>query len=201
MRCGTSVVLGEVRREHGLELRQERELLVARGWSAGVRDAEPVESADPHERLRRVDLRPRPAKEVREIVERAQALFRLDGLEQAHVHVEQALEPHADGVAVERVADGGVDFLEIELIDAAADFRPAAEEERQPVLAAKLATIRAERRAKLADVEQKYRLRVELELVNLALISLMGTPYTVLMPVFAEKILGGGPNPNHGKPR
>ena len=31
-------------------------------------------------------------------------------------------------------------------------------------------------------------------LMLLGLVSLMGMPYTVLMPVFAEKILGGGPN-------
>jgi hypothetical protein len=46
-----------------------------------------------------------------------------------------------------------------------------AEDERQPVLKAKLTAIQSERQAKLADVEQKYRLRVELELVNLALIA------------------------------
>jgi hypothetical protein len=44
------------------------------------------------------------------------------------------------------------------------------EEERHPALEAKLAAIRVERQSKLADVEQKYRLRVELELVNLAVI-------------------------------
>ena len=34
-------------------------------------------------------------------------------------------------------------------------------------------------------------LPIRMLLVNLAIISLMGTPYTVLMPVFAEKVLHG----------
>lgn len=46
-----------------------------------------------------------------------------------------------------------------------------AEAERHPALEAKLAAMRVERQSKLADVEQKYLLRVELELVNLAVIA------------------------------
>ena len=46
-----------------------------------------------------------------------------------------------------------------------------ADEERRPVLEAKLKSIIAECQVKLADVEQKYDLRVELELINLAIIA------------------------------
>jgi hypothetical protein len=46
-----------------------------------------------------------------------------------------------------------------------------AEAERHPALEAKLVAIRGERQSKLADVEQKYLLRVELELVNLAVLA------------------------------
>ena len=46
-----------------------------------------------------------------------------------------------------------------------------AEEDRRPALEAKIAAIETERQAKLADVEQKYRLRVELELINIAVIA------------------------------
>lgn len=46
-----------------------------------------------------------------------------------------------------------------------------AEKDRRPALEPKIAAIETERQAKLADVEQKYRLRVDLELVNLAVIA------------------------------
>ncbi len=46
-----------------------------------------------------------------------------------------------------------------------------AEVEHRPVLEAKLTAIADERQAKLADIEQKYHLRVELELINLAAIA------------------------------
>ena len=46
-----------------------------------------------------------------------------------------------------------------------------AEAERRPALEAKLAAIETERQAKLLDVEQKYHLRVDLELVNLAILA------------------------------
>jgi hypothetical protein len=46
-----------------------------------------------------------------------------------------------------------------------------AEEDRRPALKAKLAAIVGERQTKLADVEQKYHLRTQLELVNLAVIA------------------------------
>jgi hypothetical protein len=46
-----------------------------------------------------------------------------------------------------------------------------AEVERRPSLEAKLTAIADERQAKLADIEQKYHLRVELELINLAVIA------------------------------
>lgn len=46
-----------------------------------------------------------------------------------------------------------------------------AEADRRSVLEAKLAAVETERQAKLLDVEQKYRLRVDLELVNLAVIA------------------------------
>ena len=47
-----------------------------------------------------------------------------------------------------------------------------AEDERQPALQAKLAALQEERQSKLADAEQKYHLRLDLELINLAIISL-----------------------------
>lgn len=62
-----------------------------------------------------------------------------------------------------------------------------AEEDRRPALSAKLAAIQAERQSKLADVEQKYRLRVDLELVNLAV---MAQPKLDLM-VEIKKRIGG----------
>ena len=46
-----------------------------------------------------------------------------------------------------------------------------ADEERRPALEAKLAAITSERQSKLADVEQKYHLHVQLELINFALIA------------------------------
>jgi hypothetical protein len=46
-----------------------------------------------------------------------------------------------------------------------------AEDDRRPALEAKLAAIESERESKLADVEQKYHLHIQLELINLALIA------------------------------
>jgi len=46
-----------------------------------------------------------------------------------------------------------------------------AEDERRPALEAKLAAIDGERQSKLADVEQKYHLHIQLELINLAIIA------------------------------
>lgn len=46
-----------------------------------------------------------------------------------------------------------------------------ADEARRPALEAKLAAIEAEHQSKLEDVEQKYHLRVELELINFAVIA------------------------------
>ena len=46
-----------------------------------------------------------------------------------------------------------------------------AEDERRPALEAKLAGLRIERQSKLTDAEQKYSLRIDLELINLAIIS------------------------------
>jgi hypothetical protein len=46
------------------------------------------------------------------------------------------------------------------------------DEDRRPGMEAKIAAIKAEHTAKLADAEQKYQLRIELELLNLALISI-----------------------------
>ena len=46
-----------------------------------------------------------------------------------------------------------------------------ADADHRPALEAKLSAIETERQAKLADVVQKYRLRVDLELVNLAVIA------------------------------
>jgi hypothetical protein len=46
-----------------------------------------------------------------------------------------------------------------------------ADDERRPGLESKLAALHTERQAKLADAEEKYRLRVELELINLAVIA------------------------------
>ncbi|MBI3161652.1 MAG: hypothetical protein HYZ23_04045 [Chloroflexi bacterium] len=45
------------------------------------------------------------------------------------------------------------------------------EEDRRAALEAKIGVIQAERESKLLDVEQKYHLRIQLELVNLAIIS------------------------------
>jgi len=47
-----------------------------------------------------------------------------------------------------------------------------AEDERQPALQSKLAALHDERQSKLADAEQKYHLRLDLELINLAIIAL-----------------------------
>jgi hypothetical protein len=46
-----------------------------------------------------------------------------------------------------------------------------AEDERQPALQSKLAALQDERLSKLADAEQKYHLRLDLELINLAIIA------------------------------
>lgn len=47
-----------------------------------------------------------------------------------------------------------------------------AEDERQPALKSKLAALQDERQSKLADAEHKYHLRLDLELINLAIIAL-----------------------------
>lgn len=49
--------------------------------------------------------------------------------------------------------------------------RKMAEPDHRPAMEAKLAAITSERQSKLADVEQKYHLRIQLELVNLAVIA------------------------------
>ena len=46
-----------------------------------------------------------------------------------------------------------------------------AEDDRRPALKAKLAAITAERQSKLEDVEQKYHLHIQLDLINLAIIA------------------------------
>ncbi len=55
----------------------------------------------------------------------------------------------------------------------------ASDDERRESLEAKLTAVEAERKAKLADVEAKYRLRIEMTLVNLMVI----TQPKVLLPV------------------
>jgi hypothetical protein len=47
-----------------------------------------------------------------------------------------------------------------------------ADEERRPALETKIEVINAERESKFLDVEQKYHLRIQLELVNLAIIAI-----------------------------
>jgi hypothetical protein len=54
-----------------------------------------------------------------------------------------------------------------------------ADEERRPALEAKIGVIQAERESKLLDVEQKYHLRIQLELVNLAIIAIPKLDLTV----------------------
>jgi len=54
-----------------------------------------------------------------------------------------------------------------------------ADDDRRPVMEAKIAAITAERDAKLADAEQKYHLRIQLELLNLALVTLPKLDLTV----------------------
>jgi hypothetical protein len=54
-----------------------------------------------------------------------------------------------------------------------------ADEDRHPALESKIAAIVAERESKLADVEQKYLLRVQLELVSLAVVALPKLDLTV----------------------
>lgn len=46
-----------------------------------------------------------------------------------------------------------------------------AEDERQPALKSKLSALHDERQSKLADAEHKYRLRLDVELINLAIIA------------------------------
>jgi hypothetical protein len=55
--------------------------------------------------------------------------------------------------------------------DAEKRLKNAGDDERRQALNEKLAVVVNERQAKLADVEQKYHLRVDLELVNLAVIA------------------------------
>ena len=54
-----------------------------------------------------------------------------------------------------------------------------ADEERRPALETKIEVIKAERESKLLDVEQKYHLRIQLELVNLAIIAIPKLDLTV----------------------
>ena len=80
-------------------------------------------------------------------------------------------------------------FLELDrarLTDYYADLLKDAErrlhksdEERRPALETKIAAIIVERESKLADVEQKYHLRVQLELVSLAVIALPKLDLTI----------------------
>jgi len=54
-----------------------------------------------------------------------------------------------------------------------------ADEERRPALETKIKIIEAERESKLLDVEQKYHLRIQLELINLAIIAVPKLDLTV----------------------
>lgn len=54
-----------------------------------------------------------------------------------------------------------------------------ADDDRQPTMKAKIEAITAERNAKLADAEQKYHLRIQLELLNLALVTLPKLDLTI----------------------
>jgi len=50
-------------------------------------------------------------------------------------------------------------------------LKKAVDDDRRPALETKFAAIASERQAKLVDIEQKYSLRVDLELVNMAVIA------------------------------
>src|SRR5512133_3387593 len=63
--------------EHRLDLREQREQLVASRWSPRLRDAETVERSDAYERLGGGQLCPRAAEEVGEVPEGPHRLFAL----------------------------------------------------------------------------------------------------------------------------
>jgi hypothetical protein len=71
-----------------------------------------------------------------------------------------------------------------------------ADGDRLPALESKIAAILSEREAKLADVEQKYHLRIQLELLNLAVITLPKLDLTVEIrkrSVAVQRILSWNP--------
>jgi len=113
---------------------------------------------------------PKPAENLlaedvlRPLLERAHLAARellTPNLETLHRRLQRYLE--LDQARLQGYYDDLKKVAERRLVKAKADRRPALE--------AKIAAIEAERRAKLADVEQKYRIRVDLELINLAVIA------------------------------
>jgi MFS family permease len=135
-----------------------------------------------------------PARQafVVEMVERREDLPNAIALNSSMVNAARLVGPSLSGVIIAAVGEGWC-FM----IDAVSYVAVIAS-----LLAMRVAP-RAIRRAKRANMFQQLRegwgyayrfAPIRNVLLMLALVSLVGMPYTVLMPVFAEEVLRGGPH-------
>jgi MFS family permease len=135
-----------------------------------------------------------PARQafVVEMVEKREDLANAIALNSSMVNAARLLGPSLGGVIIAAVGEGWCFALDaasyLAVIASLLLMRIAG----RPRSAAKGARVLPELRAGLAYVTGSPPIRSILLL--LALVSLVGMPYTVLMPVFASKILQGGPH-------
>jgi MFS family permease len=135
-----------------------------------------------------------PARQsfVVEMVEKREDLANAIALNSSMVNAARLLGPSIGGVIIAAVGEGWCFALDavsyLAVIASLLLMRIAA----RPRSASRGARVLPEMRAGLAYVTGSPPIRSILLL--LALVSLVGMPYTVLMPVFASKVLNGGPH-------
>jgi MFS family permease len=135
-----------------------------------------------------------PARQafVVEMVEKREDLANAIALNSSMVNAARLLGPSLGGVIIAAVGEGWCFALDaasyLAVIASLLLMRITA----RPLSASRGAKVLPELRAGLAYVTGSPPIRSILLL--LALVSLVGMPYTVLMPVFASKILQGGPH-------
>lgn len=135
-----------------------------------------------------------PARQafVVEMVERREDLPNAIALNSSMVNAARLLGPSIGGVVIAAVGEGwcfmidGVSYLAVIASLLAMKFTPRANKPKKGV-------------NMLAQLREGWRYAsgfapIRKVLMLLALVSLVGMPYTVLMPVFANEILRGGPN-------
>ncbi|HXO22293.1 MAG TPA: MFS transporter [Thermoanaerobaculia bacterium] len=136
-----------------------------------------------------------PARQafVVEMVERREDMANAIALNSSMVNAARLLGPSLGGVIIAAMGEGWCFFLDavsyLAVIASLLLMRVAA---RPRAAAAARAKVLAELRAGFAYVAGSPVIRSIL--VLLALVSLVGMPYTVLMPVFAAGVLRGGPH-------